>query len=259
MAASESSPKGDYSLIAPVGLVTSAIHAFLGRFFRLIVRYPWPALALVGFLYLVGIVLINVPMLDIDRGTSAMVVLSPLLILTWGAVAYMAIALILLSFFARCDSTRLSFAALLVLLFLGPLLILAMGDTRLLLIIGDSYLLVVAHLVLTTSLFIRARDWFMRHARWSTPALLLLAGLIGFESRGYFYTTEIPRNQFSLHNCETIKAPPGKPDYGPPLRVCDVDLQFNGFEYGFRSMTMPDSRVKGMRVRHALFDHFRLH
>ncbi|WP_226661758.1 hypothetical protein [Microbulbifer aggregans] len=256
MSTSESSSKRDYSLVAPVGVFTTAIHVILGRLFKLVLRYPWPAFALVGLLYLVGIVVINIPMLDIDRGTSALVLLSPLLIVAWGGVAYLFTALVLLSLFARCPDTRLTWSAVLVLLVLGPWLILVLGNTRWLLPFDQRYLLVVVQMVGTLLLFIRARHWFKCHARWSTPALLLLVGVICFEWWGYFFTTEIPRERFTLHNCKLIKAPPGKSGITPPVRVCDVVLQMDGSEYTFRSMPVPDTAVKGMQVRHALFDHY---
>ncbi|GAA0698801.1 hypothetical protein GCM10009104_29230 [Marinobacterium maritimum] len=250
----------DLSLVAPICYLTETFNALLRGCFRILCRYPRACLSLTGLLYLTGLVLINVPGLEFSIATAFLTLTAPIAMPLGFVLAYMGVGAILLALFARNPATRLPFAALLELLLLGPMLITALSDTRLMLLVGDngSFVILVAHLCLMPWLFLRYQGWFMRHARWSTPAVLVLVSLIGFESQSGFTTTRISPEYFSLSDCRWERPINGVGVKGKAVQSCDVQLHHEGQEYHFRDVVMPSGRVSYLEVRHALVDHFQL-
>ncbi len=250
----------DLNLVAPICYLTETFNALLRGCFRIVHRYPWACLSLTGLLYLIGLVLINVPGLEFSTATAFLTLTAPVTLPLGFVLAYMGVGAVLQALFARTPATRLSFAALLEVLLLGPLLITALSDTRLMLPVGDngSFIVLVAHLCLMPWLFMHHKEWFMRHALWSTPAVFVLVALIGFESQSGFATTRIDREHFTLSDCHWERPINGVGVKGKAVQSCDVQLHHWGQEYHFRDMVMPSGRVSHMEVRHALVDHFRL-
>lgn len=259
---------GDYSLIWPIGWVTRAFNRGLGAAFRLMFCFPRTTLTLLGIAYLAGIVIINIPMLDVSSEVSFVVATSPMGLPLMLLGAYLLPAFLLLPFFARDPGTRLGFTLIFCNLVLVPAITLVMNDTRLMLIIGDyGFALILLPLFFGFPwLYFRYREKLLQHARWSTPALMLVIALIYWEGAIGFSTTRVDPDQYTITNCK-FKRPVNKNGVrGAPIWSCRVDLTLNGFEYTFPDMYLPDSyrnvgtekKKNYLEIRHSLFDHFTL-
>lgn len=259
----------DLSLLPPLSYLSQPFNRGLRLAFSLMWRFRWLTLTLLGFAYLAGIVVINIPMLDIPSDTSALVVMSPMIIPLWLLAAYLLPAFLLLTFFARNPKTRLGFTLLFSNMVLVPVQSYLFSDTRLLLIVGDNgfIALFIALFLAVPWLYFRYRDRLERHARWSTPALLLVMALFYWEGAIGFSTTQVSPEQYTLSGCKSERPVNKHGVKGEPVWSCQLDLSLNGFEYRFPDMRLPDiylskegrdSPERHLEIRHGLFDHFTL-
>ena len=259
----------DMRLLPPVCYISQPVNRFLQALAKLIWRYPWPVLTLIGFAYLTGIVIVNIPMLEIDSDTAVLVVMSPLIVPLWLMAAYLLPAFLLLTFFARNGKTRLGFSLLFCTMVLVPVLSYLLSDTRLMLIVGDNgfIALFIVLFVGIPWLYFRYEPVLQRYARWSTPALLLLMALFYWEGAIGFSTSHIPPEQYTLTDCRPERPVNKHGVKGAPVWSCRMELTLNGFDYRFPDMHLPDvylsqegfqSPKRHLEIRHSLLDHFTL-
>lgn len=263
----------DLSLLPPFCYLTRPFNRALLASIRLMWRFRWLTLTLLGFSYLAGIVVINIPMLDIASDTSILVVMSPLFVPLWLMAAYLLPTFLLLTFFARNPNTRLGFTLLFSTMVLAPVITVVMSDTRLMLIMGDNgfFFLFLPLFIGFPWLYFRYKDKLLPHARWSSPALVLVIALLYWEGAVGFSTSQISPEQYSISGCKSERPVNKHGVKGDPVWSCQLELSLNGFEYSFPDMPLPDSYLRDpektnkddrkqnvLEIRHGLFDHFTL-
>ena len=250
----------DLSMLRPICYLTEPVNRALQWLLNLLFSNVLASFLILAVVYTLAVAIVNTPMFDIDRNYILYVALSPLIIPIVSILSYLGGTLILLAFFARNPATRIGSAVIVEVLVLGPQLIMAMGDTRLLLILGDyfSIFLIIANLLLIPWLAFRYQTFLLRYAYLCLPTLVLLITFIWFEySQGFSYTRISPE-QFSIVSHKRVTPTSKNGVHGTSYYVCDVVLDYNGYQYKFNSMLEPDNKVEYMEVRQAFFQHFRL-
>lgn len=251
----------DLNLLPPVNYLTTPVNNALLALLMLVARYPWVSLVVAGMVYVSALLMIGIPAFGISREQSFLIVVSPLLLPVVFILTYMGAGSVLLALFARNPGTRLSFAVLLWILVLGPLLIMILSDTLLMLILGSmaSFVLIVANLVLTPWLAFTYQERLLRHAGFCLPVLILLGALTWFEQGQAFSYTRIDRQHFSLQDCRWV-TPRNKHGavMGPPYQSCTVHLDYQGSNWALKEMALPDTPLQYLEIRQALFRHYQL-
>ena len=251
----------DLRMLPPVSYITGFCNRVLGRMLMAMLNAPWASLIILLVLYLSALIIVNIPALDIARETIFLVAISPLAIPVFLSLAYLGSSLVLLALFAYNPGTRVSCAIILEVLVIAPMLLMALSDTRLLLMLGDNalFVLIVGNMVAAPWLAFRYDKTVLRHAYLCLPLLLLLTAFIWIESTAGLSYEKISHEHISVIDCEWVRAKSksGAPS-GPPIKICDVKVEYRGSDYRFYGMPAPNGNINYMEVRQALFKHFRL-
>ena len=248
----------DFNMLPPISYLTQGFNRGLARLFN----HFKITFSVFFVIYVIALIYVTQLALDVNSGDIFLVVASPFILPVVFFLAYCAIGSLLLAFFAQKPSIRIGFATGLQVLILFPAFLMAMGDTRVLLILMGEYvgaIFIILNLIFFPLFMIRYEKKILRYSYLCSPTLVLIILFIWFEATQSLSYTRIEKTQFSIEECERVY-PTNKFGHrtGSSYTVCDVSLDYNGYQYGFQTMVKPRGKIEYMEIRQAIFQHFSL-
>lgn len=249
----------DLSLLPPVCYLTQPLNRLLLAVKNLISHHRWFVLPVFVVLYILALVMANIPALNWPRDSGFLIFIAPVVLPLGFILAYLGCGIGLLSILARSRETRLLCAAIILMVGLLPFLVLSLDDTWLMMKLGYEAVFILCAVQPILILFLGSRYplFFLRHAAWCMPVMLLLSALLWLESGQAFSYSHHPSTQFTVRDCQRHSVEPDGYDR-VHYQLCNVHFFAQERTYNFSDMPVPSDDKLSLEIRHALFDHYRI-